>query len=289
MADALPFKTSGEILVFGHETKEWIKADLPELRKRHLSFAGITHARQPYRIIRPHFLDGHILATVDGEGELWQAGAWRRLGAGDIFVNPPGFPEAFRARPRQKWQFGWLHARPEFFETYAFQKSQVFRADPRPFHLALQGYLNHEPANSPPGTLELWADLVSTHACHLMQFGKKGTRLWKLWETVVRDPGLQWDIDKLAGISGLSREQLRYHSLLETGHAPMHHVAYLRVQRALTLLQTTKFTLESISGLVGYGNPFALSNVVFKMTGKRPSYYRQSASRDPRKIEKALT
>jgi AraC-like DNA-binding protein len=274
------FEQLQEQFQIGRRTQEWIKFDRPELRERDIESVGITRARVPYRMVRHCFRPGHILATVGGEGDLWHAGAWRRCKAGDVFINPPEQPEAFHALPGREWHFCWIHAEAPFFNAYSPGKARFLQADPRLFYLAIEGYLHAHQSAVGEAMAQPWADLVRTYAFQLVHAGQKKVRLWKLWEAVIQEPGRDWNVHNLARLAGLSREQLRHYSWRETGRAPMHHVAYLRVQRAIDILRTSDYKLESIAALVGFSNPFALSNAFYRILGKRPSAYRFKQARE---------
>ncbi|HTJ77410.1 MAG TPA: AraC family transcriptional regulator [Rariglobus sp.] len=267
-----------ETVVIGHKTQESVKALQPELHERGIVSSGITRARAPYSVVRRHFPEGHLIATLDGEGMLWHDGDWKKCRAGDVFISPPGSSESFHAIRGKEWVFCWLHTTPAFFDGYTEAKPRLIQADPRLFHLALEGYLHVGRSQPNPAALHVWADLVKTHGQQFIQPEHSKVRLWKLWAAVIKEPARPWDVSSLSNLAGLSREQLRHHSVRETGRSPMQQVAYLRVQRAIEILQTTGAKLDVIAELVGYSSPFALSHVFLKTTGQRPSAYRPNRS-----------
>jgi YesN/AraC family two-component response regulator len=55
----------------------------------------------------------------------------------------------------------------------------------------------------------------------------------------------------------------------------MHHVTYLRMKHAASLLESTRDKIEAIAETVGYENPFVFSTTFKKWIGWRPSEYRR--------------
>ena len=262
-----------ETLVIGKDTIESVKGHCPELLDLHLLVGGVTTARKPYHVMRHCLVDGHVIATFGGEGEIWFDGGWRRCRDGDVFVNPPNQPEAFRAVSGRMWNFCWFHTLPEFFTGKGFLGPAWIEADTRLFHLALEGFI-HAAQSGNSALMRQWASLAAGGVQDIL-VSSSTERLGRLWTTVSREPGRNWTIPELCRRAALSREQLRFHSHRETGRSPMQQVSHLRMQRALELLQTTNFKIENIAELVGYGSPFAFSNSFFRVIGKRPSAFRK--------------
>lgn len=59
------------------------------------------------------------------------------------------------------------------------------------------------------------------------------------------------------------------------GVTPMQYLIYIRINRAKELLKNTNYSVQEISSLVGYEDPFYFSRLFRKQTGRSPSAYRR--------------
>ncbi len=59
------------------------------------------------------------------------------------------------------------------------------------------------------------------------------------------------------------------------GITPMQYLTSIRINKAKELLKNTNYTIQEISGLVGYENPLYFSRIFRKQTGHSPSGYRK--------------
>lgn len=59
------------------------------------------------------------------------------------------------------------------------------------------------------------------------------------------------------------------------GMTPMQYITSIRLNKAKELLRSTDYTIQEISGLVGYENPLYFSRIFRKQTGQSPSQYRE--------------
>jgi AraC-like DNA-binding protein len=264
--------------VIGKRGREWLvgPGEAPALEARRIDWAGLSDVTQPYAIARRAPAFGHVVGCVGGVGEVWLGGAWRRVGAGMVFLNPPGWPQALRAAPGRRWRICWVHTRADFFAagSGAVIEPELAEADPRPLWNALDGLRLCLQANPGDVLAEAWGELVFAHA-HRLATGAGGPqRLARLWEEVARAPGEPWDVERLCARAGMSREHLRRVALKEAGRTPMEQVAYLRMRRAAGLLRMTHETLEAVAEAVGYGNAFVFSNAFKRVMGLRPGVYR---------------
>ena len=109
------------------------------------------------------------------------------------------------------------------------------------------------------------------------------------WSHTLQDPVLSrvlekmhhqmdkdWDLPSLAREVGLSRTALASQFKNSLGESPGHYLAKVRIQHALTLLQTTEDSLEVIARRVGYGDAFSFSKAFKKHVGKSPREARRA-------------
>lgn len=281
---AMPWspKEISEKHIIGKRSREWVigPAETKALAAKRIEWAGLSDLAPPYEIVRHETAFGHVLGCVEGEGEVWADGDWRRVGPGMVFANPPARPEALRARRGRHWRICWVHTRPEFFAAEGGAATEPFLAelDARPLWHALEGLRVCAQADPRDPLAEPWCELVFAHARRLATRTGGVSRLARIWEEVVKTPGGEWGVERLCALAGMSREHLRRVAVKETGRTPMEQVAYLRMRRAAALLRMTGETLEAVADAVGYRNAFVFSNAFKRVMGQRPGAYRAAAA-----------
>ena len=119
-----------------------------------------------------------------------------------------------------------------------------------------------------------WVSLVQEFASRFASPWQADDRLWKLWEKVGGELASPWSLDLLAQRAHLSAEHLRRLCLKTLGRSPMHHVTYMRMQRALHLLENTGDKLEVIAPQVGYESGLVFSRAFKRWVGLNPTEYR---------------
>lgn len=261
-------------IIVGKRTRESIKGSCPELEELGFSAAGVTRAYAPYEIDRSDFRAGHIIATIDGEGEFLHNGEWRSSTEGNVFLKPPGESEAFRSIKGKQRTFCWLHTIPRFFEGFTSATTRFIDTDVTLFKHAMEGFIHSSYSADYGKSAGRWADLIRFYAQRFMQTAPSEFHLEKIWAAVAAEPARPWTSQDLSRMAGMSREQLRIHSHQETGRSPMQQVTHIRMQRAMEILQTFTYKQQVVAEMVGYENAFAFSNAFFKNTGKRPSFFR---------------
>ncbi len=213
-----------EKLVIGRRTHELKKCRSPELTDVGILVAGITAARPPYAVTRHCLRDGHVIGTIEGEGEIWRDGQWQRCRAGSVFINPPNSAEAFRAIRGSTWTFCWLHTFPEFFAADPAGETRIIEADLRLFQLAIEGYLHSSRSIETRQMSGLWADLVRAYSLRLLH-PSGGAR--ERPRRLSRRDGARRPLSDLAGLqamTGLNCKQLRRY-LGAFVHRPVPHAA----------------------------------------------------------------
>ena len=63
-----------------------------------------------------------------------------------------------------------------------------------------------------------------------------------------------------------------------TMKSPMQYILSIRINNAVSLLETTDYNVTEISAIVGYENPLYFSRIFKKQKGVSPSEYRKVLS-----------
>jgi len=85
-----------------------------------------------------------------------------------------------------------------------------------------------------------------------------------------------WTVASLASEVGMSRSRFaeRFSELVGTG--PMSYLSDWRLQKALALLDTSRYSVQQVSGQIGYMSPAAFTRAFSGKFGVSPTHYRRS-------------
>ncbi|KAB2662675.1 AraC family transcriptional regulator [Brucella tritici] len=84
------------------------------------------------------------------------------------------------------------------------------------------------------------------------------------------DPGHNWRLDELAGISHLSRSQFSARFRAAVGHSPMEYILRWRMMQAHKLLARPNMTIASVAAQLGYGSESAFIYAFRRILGTTP-------------------
>jgi len=90
------------------------------------------------------------------------------------------------------------------------------------------------------------------------------------------DVARPWTVDDLGREIGLARSALTDRFTCLIGVAPMHYLAYWRMQMAAQKLRDTSASLAQVAGAVGYDSEAAFSRAFKKTFGTAPATWRRS-------------
>ncbi len=85
-----------------------------------------------------------------------------------------------------------------------------------------------------------------------------------------------WTVASLASEVGMSRSRFaeRFSDLVGTG--PMSYLSDWRLQKALALLDTSRYSVQEVSGQIGYLSPAAFTRAFSGKFGVSPTHYRRN-------------
>jgi AraC-like DNA-binding protein len=239
---------------------------------------GLSELRPPYAMDRRQGTGFHlVLGTRRGGGVLSIAGGERRLVPGELLLIPAGTPHAYRIA-ESSWDIAWLHLHPA--ATLAgFPAAWQIGADPsRIASLAalLEACLDGQ------GRRRSTHLLRALHHWAVEELGGAGgphqdPLLTKLYATLADRLHAPWRIADLARLAALSPAQLHRRCVAAYGHAPLRHLALLRLELARELVLHGELGLRAIAAQVGYGDEFALSAAFKRRWGMSPLACRAQA------------
>ncbi|RYG75208.1 MAG: AraC family transcriptional regulator, partial [Alphaproteobacteria bacterium] len=268
---APPFSERGDI---GDGTQERIVNPelIAHLIKRHgILLCGLSDARDNFCFVRHHPWFWHVLVTVGGAGEIWNAERqeWERCETNDAYVAPPDIPHAYRLAPGgESWQIAWVHLVAGALPVRAAYPTRIV-ADGNALAVSIRG-LHTElvtAGTADPLISESWVALVRAYAtrlCTMAASVQSGVplgdpRLVRLYNEVAADPAHPWTLEELAERARVSTEHLRRLCRTEGLESPLRRVTELRMRHAAALLSSGFYTVERAALRVGYTNAFAFS------------------------------
>ncbi|CAN5760927.1 AraC family transcriptional regulator [soil metagenome] len=233
-----------------------------------IQLAGISQAAAGFRFVRFSPNMGQYLICFRGSGRVLCDGEWMECLAGHAYLTPPGKLHAYEGKAG--WHVGWITVEPG--SSLDLVESPLIReVNPVPFERILHGLHEENSSLSNRMMLEHWVALLHHHCSEIAGAGHS-SRLWRLWQSVQRDLGFAWTLDKLASAARLGPETLRLICRRETKRSPMAYVRFLRMQHAVSLLQSSQ-KVEFVARIVGYENSYAFSTAFKREMGRPPSAF----------------
>lgn len=264
-----------ETHIIGRDTREWIlpAAVCPAFRRHHIHAAGFSDARAPYCMQRVSPSHWHMVICSEGEGQVLMAGSWKSCGKNQAYVSPPGVPMGFYPMKGRRWKFTWVYAAPAMARNVAATACSTCDVDANLFETIIRNLHREVNGDGEEQILSAWVQLLEASILRMIRPRKRPLRLQPLWQEIDGNLSYPWSMAVLSQKAGISEEHLRRVSLQETGRTPMKQVAFLRLQRALHLLQTSQLKVSAVAEAVGYTDPFAFSTAFKRSMGRSPSAF----------------
>ena len=285
-----------EMHIVGDDTPEKIISPKvsPLMRSLHIGLCGVSDAGAGFSMVRHNPPYGHVVACYSGEGDVWVDGAWQRCTPGHAYLTGPNQPHAYRTIDGTRWGFAWIWWHPSTTgepPLIDVPEPTFVRADPEYLRLAVLGLYRESIGAGQPTVLDHWVELVHAYAARLGRGARRrrsSRNLMPLWERVDTNLSYPWTLAELADAAAMSAEHLRRLCRQQTGRGPMHHVAFLRMRRAATLLESTRQKVRAVARAVGYDNAFAFSTAFKRLLGVSPDAYRKRRERERRPARAAV-
>lgn len=243
-----------------------------------IGFTRVTEAchRKPQPDDRDHT---HLHITLSGSADAEIEGKMVSFPDHHAYIIPlgtSGWSWCTGASANEPWEVVFVRLSPHFkLPGIDIHRGPCIQADCDPLDLLWAYQRLHREALQPsrPAIVSSLVEMIAYHVREVLSPDHKPPLLTDLWSKVAASPGLEWNLDELARLAGMSKESLRQTCLREVGRSPVQHVTHLRMRHAATLLQSGRFRVEDVACLVGYENPFNFSTAFKRAHGVSPKKF----------------
>lgn len=178
--------------------------------------------------------------------------------------------------------------------------AMLFRSLPNPLHVSfaeagdateivrmLSTIMRQEAQNDGPGTAAILSHLCSALLAMVLRKSDRRLADAALWtaadderirvviDALLREPGVNWSIARLAQITGMSRATFVRHFSHRTGMTVGTLLTHVRMMIAADLLTETDRTVAAVAAEVGYHSESAFSRAFRLASGSTPARFRR--------------
>lgn len=181
--------------------------------------------------------------------------------------------------------------------------TMLFQSLPDPLHVSfaesseateivhmLSTIMRREAQNDGPGTAAILSYLCSALLAMVLRKSNRRPADTALWtaadderirvviDVLLREPGADWSIARLARIAGMSRATFVRHFSHRTGMTVGTFLTHIRMMIAADLLTETDLTVAAVAAEVGYHSESAFGRAFRLASGSTPARFRRSAA-----------
>jgi len=263
------------------------------------------HFWNVHYVCKPHtHLEYELIYIVGGEGELASDNINYRLAPGDLLVVEPGETHTGSAHPENPFEMLTLgyqfNARRLYADPALFGLDQVFLHLLQAYKKKYKRYAIHDCGCIEPVLTKLLEETIHDRRCrkelmraYLIEFFtlmiRKIESLVDLQaesldsvEAIIRAKRFiqsnfhkPINLEEIADAACLSKSHFCRVFKEETGFTPIEYVNFIRLEKAMTLLWYSNYTLTEIAEHVGFSSIHYFSRSFKKHNGVSPLQYRQ--------------
>ena len=238
---------------------------------------GVTYPFKQYTIYNPKSEVTDIEYILEGEGEIFIRGKWRKAVAGDTFILVEGEVFRYRTNPHKPWKKIWINYRSSYLASFisAYKVRSCIRK------INSKSYFEN---------IKKWADDYNTDASIGLLIANYVHKLIELFSQVSTDKDVASKIkDKLdlaiyqkINLDNIAKElAISKSGLIQTfknkyGIPPYEYILSAKIETAKHLLANTLMRINEISEKLCIGDEHYFSLFFKKRVGVTPTDYRKA-------------
>ena len=239
---------------------------------------GITLPLATYAINRPATSMICVFEYIlDGEGEIFIDGAWRRAVAKDYYILSPFEEQHYRANPRNPWRKIWINYSADYMkpllDSYGV-RTGIYRSETAASCFA-EIFEISESENYDSETPYRIAERIHAIIAEASREARLGRSEGELRDAVATYINKKLDLDELSAELHMSKSSLIRAFKRNYGVTPYDYLLSLKIKSAKSLLRDTEMTVREISERLAISDEHYLSAMFRKRTGMRPGAYRK--------------
>ncbi len=237
---------------------------------------GVTYPFKQYAIYNPKSEVTDIEYILEGEGEIFIRGKWRKAVAGDTFILVEGEVFRYRANPRKPWKKIWINYRSSYLASFisAYKVRSCIRK------IDSKSYFEN---------IKKWADGYNTDASIGLLIANYVHKLIELFSNASTDKDaaskikekLDLAIYQKINLDNIAKElTISKSGLIQTfknkyGMPPYEYILSAKIETAKHLLANTLMRINEISEKLCIGDEHYFSLFFKKRVGVTPTDYRK--------------
>ncbi len=249
---------------------------LAEIKHLDIILAGCSNLSGNYRVGRTAPIEHTLFYTLKGRGKLTTVDNEYRLLPNTLAILPTkqSFEVSIAA---EQWDIIWLNlANTKRWQHIALEQAVVISDQKlKPLHFAM------ELLYSEPDTILRESVMpILTHYLNATLRGdnqnKTNNRLHNLFQDIEKRLQYNWTIEAMCQQLHYSPPHLHRLCQAQFGKSPIQKLIHLRIERAKSLLLSTRWPVQHIATYVGYTNIFNFSKSFKKLLGVSPTEFRRT-------------
>jgi AraC-like DNA-binding protein len=248
---------------------------LVEMKNLEITLAGCSNLSGRYCVARTAPLEHTLFYTLKGEGKLTTIDKKYTLVANTLAILPS--KQAFEVSiASEQWDIIWLNlANTKRWQHIALEQALIISDQKlEPLHFAMELLYSEADANLREGVMPILNHYVNATLKGDNQ-NKANTRLNSLFQDIEKRLQYDWTIEAMCEKVHYSPPHLHRLCQAQFGKSPIQKLIHLRIKRAKSLLQNTRWPVQHIASYVGYTNIFNFSKSFKKLVGVSPSEFRR--------------
>jgi AraC family transcriptional regulator of arabinose operon len=260
------------------------------LRNLLLTWTGI-YTKAYGHLVQDRVLQDYVLIyCIDGKGWLSLEGRNYDINRGDLFVCPPGIPHSYGADKEDPWTKYWIHFRGSNAKDYMSIlqltlespvlnigiDSKIITWVQEVFNILDNGYVQCNLLHSTSFLNNILTRINYLKTCSTGESCDE-MAIDKVIAYMLNNIYTNLTLTDIAQYASLSKYHFSRVFKKKTQYTPVDYFMRLKMQKACELLESSKLSINKISAMLAFINPYYFSITFKRVIGKSPKHYRQMA------------